>query len=103
VWHARESRSLDPWISVGAGWRGLWLSPRGGETSSVHGIEVFRLQLGIDYRFTPRLSIAPVIGASASVFVVENAAMESSLTAVHDNRLNLYGFTGVLGRFDIGG
>ena len=49
------------------------------------------------------LSVASVIGASASVFVVENAAMESSLTAVHDNRLNLYGFTGVLGRFDIGG
>jgi hypothetical protein len=103
VWHSRESRSLDPWISVGAGWRGLWLSPKGAEATSVHGIEVVRLQLGIDYRFTPWLSIAPVIGASASVFVVENAAMESSLTAVHDNRLNLYGFTGVLGRFDIGG
>jgi hypothetical protein len=103
VWHSRESRALDPWISVGAGWRGLWLSPKGAEATSVHGIEVVRLQLGIDYRFTPWLSIAPVIGASASVFVVENAAMASSLTAVHDNRLNLYGFTGVLGRFDIGG
>jgi hypothetical protein len=102
VWHARASRSLDPWIGVGAGWRALWLSPRGAETVSVHGVEVFRLQLGIDYRFTPWLSVAPVIGASASLFIVENAAMEDSLTSVHDNRLNLYGFTGVLGRFDIG-
>jgi hypothetical protein len=103
VWHSRESRSLDPWVSVGAGWRGLWLSPRGGDTISVHGVEVFRLQLGIDYRFTPWLSVAPVIGASASLFLAEDASMDSSLTAIHDNRLNLYGFTGVLGRFDLGG
>ena len=30
-------------------------------------------------------------------------SLEDSLTRVHDNRVNLYGFTGVLGRFDIGG
>jgi hypothetical protein len=29
--------------------------------------------------------------------------MATSLSTVHDNRLNLYGFTGILGRFDIGG
>lgn len=103
VWHSRAARSLDPWISVGAGWRGLWLSPRGAESSSVHGIELARIQLGIDYRFTPWFAIAPVIGASATAFVAEDAAMASSLSAVHDNRLNLYGFTGVLGRFDLGG
>jgi hypothetical protein len=75
VWHSRASRSLDPWVSVGAGWRGLWLSPRGAESTSVHGIELARIQLGIDYRFTSWLAIAPVVGASASVFVVEDSAM----------------------------
>jgi hypothetical protein len=103
VWHSRAARALDPWVSFGAGWRALWLSPASGEATSVHGIEIARIQLGIDYRFTPWFAIAPVIGVSASVFVVEHAAMMTSLSAVHDNRFNLYGFTGVLGRFDIGG
>jgi hypothetical protein len=103
VWHSREARSLDPWVSVGTGWRGLWFSPRDAMTTSVHGLEIVRLQLGIDYRFTPWLAIAPVIGASATVFLVEGGPAMAGLTAVHDNRLNLYGFTGVLGRLDLGG
>jgi hypothetical protein len=103
VWHSRESRSIDPWVSVGIGWRGLWFSPIDTMATSVHGLEIVRLQLGIDYRFTPWLAIAPVIGASASVFLVEHGAALEGLTAVHDNRLNMYGFTGVLGRFDLGG
>jgi hypothetical protein len=104
VWHSRESRSLDPWVSIGTGWRGLWFSPDPGQgmRTSVHGLEILRLQLGIDYRFTPRLAVAPVIGASASVFLIEDGPAMEGLTAVHDNRLNLYGFTGVLGRFDFG-
>jgi hypothetical protein len=103
VWHGRTSRSVDPWIGLGAGWRGLWFAPRDAAASSVHGIEVVRLQLGIDYRFTRWFAIAPVVGASASLFLREGAEMAAELTKIRDNRLNLYGFTGVLGRFDIGG
>ena len=102
VWHSRAARSLDPWVSIGVGWRGLFFTPRDAAASSVHGIEIFRLQLGIDYRFSPQLAIAPVIGASASVFLREGDAMATELTEVRDNRINLYGYTGVLGRFDIG-
>ncbi|HET7501884.1 MAG TPA: hypothetical protein VFK02_12795 [Kofleriaceae bacterium] len=103
VWHARPARSLGPWIGLGAGWRALWLSPAGAPQISVHGIELLRVQLGIDYRLTPAIAVTPVIGASASVFVVEDAAMPSEFAAVRDNRLNVYGYTGVLGRFDLGG
>jgi hypothetical protein len=103
VWHARQARSVDPWVSAGAGWRGLWLSPSGAASTSAHGVELLRLSLGVDYRITPGLAITPVVGASASMFLVEDAAMPSNFTAVHDHRLNLYGFTGILGRFDLGG
>lgn len=103
VWHARASRSLDPWISAGSGWRGLWLSPSEGIPMSVHGIELLRIQLGIDYRFTRWFAISPVIGISASLFLVEGADMATERTRLQDNRLNVYGFTGILGRFDIGG
>jgi hypothetical protein len=101
-WHGRPTRSIDPWIGVGAGWRGLWLtSPDQGSTTA-YGLELMRLQLGIDYRITPGLAITPVIGASASIFLYESTAM-TELTKIRDNRLNLYGFTGLLGRFDLGG
>jgi hypothetical protein len=102
VWHTSETRSVDPWFSVGAGWRGLWIDRVGAAASSMQGIELARLQLGIDYRLSPWLAVAPVISASLSVFLVENAVMPDGFTAVENKRLNLYGFAGVLGRFDLG-
>ncbi|MEO7730443.1 MAG: hypothetical protein ABIY55_05685 [Kofleriaceae bacterium] len=102
AWHGRESRSIDPWISVGAGWRGLWLSPKNAAASSAQGAELLRVQLGVDYRISPSVAITPVIGVSASVFLVEDGPMTES-TSIQDKKLNLYGFTGLLGRFDIGG
>lgn len=103
VWHSRESRALDPWIGVGTGWRGLWRSPMGAPSSSEHGLELLRLQLGIDYRISPALAVTPMIGASVSLFVIEGSAVSDGLSQVHDNRLNFYGFSGLLGRFDLGG
>lgn len=102
VWHTSDTRSIDPWVSVGTGWRGLWINRAGAPASSMQGIELLRLQLGIDYRLSPRLAVAPVISASLSIFLVENAAMPADFTPVQDKRLNLYGFAGFLGRFDLG-
>lgn len=98
-WNGRETRSLDPWVSVGAGWRGLWVTPTAG-TASAHGGEL-RLQLGVDYRITPALAISPVVGASASMFLVEDGPMTDGLSKIGDKQLDVYGFTGLLGRFDI--
>lgn len=102
AWHLRPARSVDPWISLGAGWRGLWLTEHGQSQVTAFGIEVARLQLGIDYRITPALAVAPVVGASTSVFVEQHTGAMDQFSAVHDNRLNLYVFGGVLGRFDLG-
>jgi hypothetical protein len=103
AWHTRTNRSVDPWISVGTGWRGLWLTEHGQSQVTAFGIEIARLQIGVDYRITPALAVAPVVGASTSVFIEQHTGAMDSFSAVHDNRLNLYVFGGVLGRFDIGG
>lgn len=101
-WNAREDRSIDPWISLGAGWRGFWLAPEGGGRHEAHGGEL-RVQLGVDYRLSPAFAIAPVVGVSAAMFAVEDGPMLDGLTSIDDKALNVYGFTGVLGRFDLGG
>lgn len=103
AWHSSDSRAVDPWVSVGAGWRGLWIERPGMQRTSMQGIELLRIQLGIDYRVTPHLAVAPVIAASLSTFLVENAVMADDFTPILDKRLNLYGFAGCIGRFDLGG
>ena len=47
--------------------------------------------------------MSPVIAVSLSTFLVENAVLPDVFTAIMDKKLNLYGFAGCLGRFDLGG
>jgi hypothetical protein len=44
VAHLRPERSMDPWVSFGTGWRGMWLSPESGKNTSLQGLELARLQ-----------------------------------------------------------
>ncbi|HSN25363.1 MAG TPA: hypothetical protein VLT45_03735, partial [Kofleriaceae bacterium] len=60
--HLRPERSVDPWVTLGTGWRGLWISPDAGKNTSLQGLELARLQLGVDYRINQDVAISPVIG-----------------------------------------
>ncbi|HEU4727412.1 MAG TPA: hypothetical protein VFT22_05980 [Kofleriaceae bacterium] len=75
AWHFRPETSVDPWISLGAGWKGLWLNPSDGKVTSLQGLELARLQVGADYRITREIAIAPVIGGSLSMFVSQDSPM----------------------------
>jgi len=39
-WHFMPARSIDPWVSLGSGWRGLWLVPDSVSTTSIQGWEI---------------------------------------------------------------
>lgn len=103
AWHVRPSAAIDPWISLGTGWRGLWLSPDTGKVTALHGLELARLQVGADYRLTRDIAISPVIGASLTLFVSEDSQMTRSATEISDKKVNVTGFAGLAGRFDFGG
>lgn len=103
AWHFRPDRSVDPWVSLGTGWKGLWLNPQSGKVTSLQGLELARLQVGADYRLTKDIAIAPVIGGSLSLFVSEDSNMTTDLTEIHDKKVNFTGFAGLSGRFDLGG
>jgi hypothetical protein len=101
--HLRPERSVDPWASIGTGWRGLWLSPDAGKNTSLQGLELARLQIGVDYRVSEDVSISPVVGGSLNMYLSEDSPMTTKYTEISDKKVNFMGFAGLAGRFDIGG
>jgi len=98
--HILPDRNLDPWIGIGTGWRGYWSSGTVG-TSSSHGLQLVRLQLGTDFRVSETVAISPVVGADLSVFLTEEAAGQNAWKSVRDANVNTFVFAGLLGRFDL--
>ncbi|MEO7733152.1 MAG: hypothetical protein ABIY55_19470, partial [Kofleriaceae bacterium] len=103
TWHVRADRSIDPWVSLGTGWKAMWINPVNSPSTSLQGLELARLQVGADYRVSRDVAIAPVIGASLSMFLGQENEMVSSLTEIQDKHVSVTGFAGVAGRFGLAG
>jgi hypothetical protein len=103
AWHFRPEMSLDPWVSVGGGWKALWLEPDSGDRTSLQGFDLARVQIGLDYRVTPDLAIAPVVGGSLGLYVGQNTPMSDGYSEIEDKEVNFTGFAGLSGRFGAGG
>jgi hypothetical protein len=98
-YHLAPASRLDPWLELGSGYRMLWLVPFGsGQTTLMHGPQLVRLRAGLDIRVSPEVAISPVIGADATMFVVQD---DVSATAIADPRLSTFVFAGVQSRIDI--
>jgi len=102
-WHFRPGTSIDPYVNLGTGWRGLWLDPTSGKVTSLQGLELARLQVGVDYRITPDIAIAPVIGGALDMFVSQDSPMTQDYTEIQTKKVNFTGFAGIAGHFDLGG
>jgi hypothetical protein len=101
TWHFLPSGSeFAPWVSLGTGWRGYWLHDDRG-TTALHGLEMGKLQLGVDYRMTSAVAISPVVGGDLSIFLTESNPGSRSFSNITDPKVNSFVFAGVLGRFDI--
>ena len=98
--HARPRSDLDPWVGVGAGWRGLWLEHHAG-THVMQGIDVARLQLGIDYRVSERVSLAPTIGVAWTEMLSEKRPGARGYSDIDDREVGRFLFAGVSGRMDV--
>jgi hypothetical protein len=100
-WHfLPAAHELDPWVSLGTGWRGHWIHANQGDTS-MHGWQIAKLELGVDYRIAPAVSISPVIGADLSTFFTQSTPQSNGYQNLSNPNVNTFVFAGVLGRFDI--
>lgn len=100
AYHFLPGENLDPWISLGTGWRGYWVNRPEGRDSR-HGLDLARLQVGLDVPVTNGVAVSPFVGASATLFLTQQLAQETSFTDIQDRKVNVFLNAGVLGRFDL--
>jgi hypothetical protein len=104
-WHFQPAASFDPWVSVGTGVKVLQIDMTDNtRTLTLTGLELASVELGVDYRVTPRFAIGPVIGASATMFDHKYYdKMTDEAVALDDKKVNWTFTLGLLGRFDVFG
>ncbi|HVY44861.1 MAG TPA: OmpA family protein [Minicystis sp.] len=104
TYHFLPYRFIDPYAQLGTGYRAFWELPVGSNNNlSVHGFELGRLQVGLDYRVTKDMALGPYVGADLDMFAFQhpqNASTSSNLTG---NRVSTFLSAGIAGRFDLGG
>lgn len=102
VLHLRPTRAVDPWLSLGAGWNSVWISRQGGgERRSIHGLDLARIEFGVDYRLSKTVAIAPAISGGLTTFLAEDDTM-SGLTEIRGKTIQFAGFAGLTARFGVG-
>jgi outer membrane protein W len=98
-YHVLPGQQWDPWVGLGAGWRGHWIGKPEG-TDARHGLDLARVQIGVDYRVTRDFSVSPYLGASATMFLTQSLAQQGTFSNIHDPNVNLFLAGGLIGRFD---
>lgn len=99
-WHFRPAATVDPWVSLGAGARWLAIDENSTNDHTLFGVDLLRVQAGVDYRITPSFAIGPVISATATTFIKEDNVMTDGYESIDDRDVNFHFSAGLMGRFD---
>jgi hypothetical protein len=103
TYHFVPYEVVDPWLSLGTGYRVLWSVLRGADNDHfTHGIQALRALAGVDFRTTRDAAIGPFLGADVNVMVFDEVDDRES-NALTSPAVNTFITVGAMGRFDIGG
>ncbi len=102
-YHFMPMNRIDPWIGLGAGYRGIFSSGQDGPVTARHGIQLARLRVGVDYRANAALALGPVLGIDATYFTgrTEPGGSDLARITVDDRKVAPFFFAGFAGRFDV--
>lgn len=103
TFHARPYERVDPYVSLGAGYRMLFLVPDNDANLLIHGFELAKALVGVDFRVSEDVALGPVVGADLNLFVWENGSPDVNDDDIDNPRPSTFLFAGVAGKFDIGG
>lgn len=103
TYHANPYQRLDPFLSLGTGYRMMWDRPgTKGPMTFTHGFQLARAAVGVDVRLNKDIAIAPTIGGDVDMYLWRSTEGQRSQT-IKNPKVNAYLFAGVSGRFDLGG
>ncbi len=102
-WHFMPASSMDPWLSLGAGWRGLWLGNETATERELQGVDFARLQAGVDFRLTPDIAVSPYLGFNLGQYIAQGTEMSDGYERIESRKLNATFTGGVMARFDMFG
>lgn len=101
--HLFPTSTLDPWVSLGAGWRGLWVTTEQGRASA-QGMDIVKAQIGVDYRVNDQVRLSPFVGATLTTFFTRSLPEEGNqFTGVDSPDPSTFFSAGLAGRFDLAG
>ena len=103
TFHALPYAGVDPYLTLGGGYRLLWLVSDEIPSRLLHGPEVAKVVLGIDFRLSDSVAIGPALGADVNVFLWSDSDDPAASGAIDDPRPAAFLFAAFTGRFDIGG
>lgn len=98
--HLLPALRYDPWVGLGVGWRGYWGRVSGSDYG-LQGIDLVRLQAGVDYRLTSHFAVGPVAGITVTEFLSKEPIGASGYSDTHDRKLDTFVFAGIGGRFEL--
>jgi len=103
TYHFLPFRLVDPYASLGTGYRMTWIVPPGAVADLVHGFELAKAVVGVDFRMSPSVAMGPMIGADVNVFVWDNPSGGTRINELPGPRAATFLFAGLGGHFDLGG
>lgn len=96
------SARAGPWIGLGTGWHGYWLSQNDGRIG-YQGLDLVRLQAGFDVPVTPTFSLEPVLGLTLTTFLSQKPPSAVAYADVNSKGVSAFVLAGALARFDLFG
>jgi hypothetical protein len=97
-YHFQPMADADPWLGLATGWRGMWASPASETGTAFGGVDLARIQLGVDFR-CDSATLSPVIGVDLSMFLSESPP-GSGFESIDSKALSAFFFGGLIIRFD---
>jgi hypothetical protein len=100
--HTAPYSRLDPYISMGSGYKMAWSSATARDDIMFHGFQAVRLNVGLDVRLSDSIALAPTIGGDLTTYLWRNEGGGGN-EGIENVRVNPSVFAGINGRFDLGG
>ncbi|MGC4122048.1 MAG: hypothetical protein QM765_47205 [Myxococcales bacterium] len=92
--------NVSPSLGVGLGWRGHYVTQQH-LRQSLLGLDLLRLQVGLDAKVAPGIRLAPTLAATLTGLFWQDPGSGTGYSDIQHPGLTVFLFAGVRGQFDL--